>query len=88
MSRKRALIIVGIIVILLVCAFTIAPKDGGGITGLSADDGTYYSVAKDGTFSKDYVSDYKLVEDEIQQIGKSTRLNSSHTQKSRMPSSA
>lgn len=69
MSRKRALIIVGIIVILLVCAFTIAPKDGGGITGLSADDGTYYSVAKDGTFSKDYVSDYKLVEDEIQLIG-------------------
>ena len=25
---------------------------------------------------------------EVQQIGKSTRLNSSHTQKSRMPSSA
>ena len=61
MSRTRALVIVGAILLILVCAFTVTPEDGGGITALSSDDGTTYKVAGDGTFSIDYTSDYRIV---------------------------
>ena len=58
MSRKRAVIIIAIIAVILLCALFIAPKDGGGIKEVYSTDSegnivSSYTVESDGTVEID-----------------------------------